>query len=118
MLPPGADREQQLRKNYQAKYGADNAAFLMTAEAEWQRNYQSATFIHWDLPDDLKNCEYTRKCTSYLGWDFRELIGDPGLLKDLLSGNWDERRFLQVKPGEQIKASFDERVITSQIIEN
>ena len=118
MLPPGADREQQLCRNYRAKYGAENAAFLMTAEAEWQKNYQSATFIHWDLPDNLKHREYTRECASHLGWDFRELVGDPGLLRDLLSGNWDAGRFLQVNPGEQIRASFDERVITSQRIEN
>ena len=50
---------------------------------------------------------YTKKCARYLEWDYDEVWGSSTLLEDLLEGNWDEKRFLFVRPGQKIIATND-----------
>ncbi|MGE5583108.1 MAG: DUF1638 domain-containing protein [Bacillota bacterium] len=113
MLQPGPEREEQLRRIYLEKYGAENAEFLMETEREWQKNYHQATFIRWDLPEADRHREYAQKCAAYLNWQYEEASGDTSLLRDFLNGDWDEERFLIVKPGEEIVPSYDEHIINS-----
>jgi hypothetical protein len=47
-------------------------------------------------------------------WQFEEMAGDLGLLQRWLDGDWREQDFLVVQPGEQVAASYDERVIVAE----
>jgi hypothetical protein len=112
MLAPGPERETQLRELYSQRYDPAAVDYLMDEEKKWQQNYKQAAFISGDLPHNNKYRKYTKKCARYLNWSYKEFKGDPGLLKDLLTGNWDDR-FLVINPGEEITASFDEQIIKS-----
>ena len=111
MLPPGPDREMLLAELYSRKYDPSEVEFLLESERMWQKKYQQAVFINWNLPHNNKNRRYVRHCARHLNWNYTELQGDPGLLKDLLAGNWDEERFLVLKPGEEIEASYDDGIM-------
>jgi len=46
-----------------------------------------------------------------LGWECERLRGDTVMLRDLLSGRWDEERFLVLQPDQRSEASADQRVL-------
>jgi len=110
-LQPGPERIAEAHRRYTAKYGAENAAFLMETEMSWYRQYSRATYVDWDLPGAGRYREYTRDCARCLGWQFDERRGDPTLLRDYLEGRWDEERFLAVRPGETIAPSYDRMIL-------
>jgi hypothetical protein len=58
-----------------------------------------------------QNAAYTRRCADCLGWSFEQVSGDPSLLRDLLAGRWDERRFLVVPPHHLIRFTVADSVI-------
>lgn len=92
---------------YVAKYGQDNADYLMEVMGAWRQHYNRAAYIDTDgvaLPD------YTgqvRDLAARRGWNFERLTGSLILVRDLLEGRWDEERFLVVPPGQTISPSYD-----------
>lgn len=109
---PSELKYQTLFKEYLRKYGKDNAGFLMEMEQSWIKDYQNAAFIYWScLPNPDYYRRFTRESTNYLGWSYLEFEGDPGLLKNLLNGEFNESEFLVVPPGKRITASFDSDII-------
>ncbi len=111
MLQPGPERTAELQRIYHERYGEENSHYLLQSEADWQRKYQQATFIDWELPDNQKCREYTKECAAYLNWSYHEVKGNKRLLRDFLNGNWDEDRFLVIQPGEEIAPSFEESIV-------
>jgi hypothetical protein len=111
-VPPGKQRYDLLRAQYVEKFGEDNADFLMEAEQAWFSEYDRATFVHLGVALRDDDVEYTKQCAQWLGWNYDEQSGDPGLLQSLLGGDWDDERFVVLQPGETIRMTADERVIT------
>ena len=109
---PGKERYEQTLKEYQEKYGNDNARYLMEVEQDWIRQYNWATFVDWGLADSDEYREYTKRCAEFLGWNYDELKGSPALMQRLVDGQWDESAFLVVEPGCKIK----ENLTTDEII--
>jgi hypothetical protein len=110
-LPPGKERYDHYYQEYVAKYGEDNAQYLMEMEQQWMTTYNQATYVDLGIgatDDDLK---YTRQCADYLGWSCDRQHGDPALMKSLLSGEWPEDRFLILQPGQTMQLTADDRVI-------
>ena len=75
------------------------------------KEYSRATYVDLGVSNEPADEAYTKSCADWLGWGFDSKKGDPTLLKDLLSGRWDDERFLLVGPGQTFKASADEGVI-------
>jgi hypothetical protein len=103
---PGRERYERTLKEYQDKYGDDNAQYLMEVEQNWMREYEWATFIDWGLVDPGTYREYTKRCAEYLGWNYDELKGNPTLMQKLVDGQWDDGEFLVVQPGRKIKENL------------
>ncbi|UCG46712.1 MAG: DUF1638 domain-containing protein [Phycisphaerales bacterium] len=99
---PGRQRYEALLAEYRQKYGEDNAKYLMEVEQTWIKEYNWATYIDWGMADSEKYRQFTRQCADFLGWNYDELKGDPGLMQRMLDGQWDEEEFLVVKPGRKI----------------
>ena len=93
-IPPGEQRYKKLFKEYSEKHGADNAEYLMETEQHWFKTYDRATYVDLGVGDTEAETAYTRKCANWLKWSFDCQQGDPTLLKTLLSGPWDDARFL------------------------
>ncbi|MHB9131419.1 MAG: DUF1638 domain-containing protein [Armatimonadota bacterium] len=112
-MQPGRERQELTRKYYVEQYGEDNADYLMEMEQNWYKEYNWATYINWDFPTAERDRAFTRDCAEFLGWNYDEIQGDQTLMRDFMSGNWDDERFLIVPPGECIEPSHDPTVLKS-----
>jgi len=108
---PGQDRYEKLRREYVEKYGEDNADYLMESEQHWFKTYNNAAFVDVGAGDVQEQLAYTQRCAAWLGWGCDHQRGDPALLKALLSGPWDDDRFLVLSPGQTFRLTTDARVI-------
>ena len=111
---PGKERYENLLQSYIEKYGEENAEYLMEMEQGWFKEYNNAAYIDTGVVDGTDYKNYTKECTEWLNWNYDELVGDSGLLKDFLEGNWDSERFLVAEPGQKIKASHDDNIIHAE----
>jgi len=105
---PSKQRYEGLLREYEEKYGKDNAQYLMEVEQTWIKEYGWATYIDWGLVKSDEYREYTKRCADFLGWSYDELKGDPGLMQRLVDGQWDSSEFLIVKPGQKIAEDLTE----------
>lgn len=89
-----------------AQYGEDDARYVWEAmHPKLDGEFQPVYFIHTvSAPEAAAQC---RDKALSEGREFRELSGDPGLLRRLLAGEWDEAEFLVVPPGRAIRAVCD-----------
>jgi len=110
-LMPGKERYQKLLNEYRARYGDDNAEFLMESEQHWFKTYNRATFVDLTIGKSDREVEYTQSCANWLGWNYDHQKGNPDLIRALLEGRWDEERFLVLEPGQTLRMTADDRVI-------
>lgn len=106
-LQPGKERFDKIYGDYVAKYGEDNAQYLMEMEQKWMTEYSWATYVDWDLPRSDEYRQYTRECAEYLKWNYDELKGDRRLFQRLVDGEWNDADFLVVPPGKKIAADVN-----------
>lgn len=111
--PPGRERHDRILAEYTAKYGADNAQYLMAMQQHWFSAYDRAAWVDLGCGVEEADIAYTRSCADWLGWQFDRQQGDPALLRDLMSGAWDDQRFQVIRPGQAFQAVADERIITA-----
>jgi len=112
-VPPGKERVDNLRRQYLEQYGEENADYLMEMEQDWMRAYNRATFIDLGVTPAEADICYTKQCADWLGWSYDEQRGDPQLLCDLLSGQWDAERFLVLQPGETFRFTVDDSILAA-----
>lgn len=110
-IPPGEERHRRLLEQYVRQYGEDNAEFLMEQEQHWFKTYDRATFVDLGVSDAQTDEAYTARCAAWLGWGYDRQRGDPELLRALLSGPWDDERFLVLEPGQTVRMTADERIV-------
>jgi hypothetical protein len=108
---PGKERYEKTLKEYQEKYGDDNAQYLMEMEQGWMKQYNWATYIDWDFASSDEYRRYTKSCAEFLNWNYDEIKGQPALMQKLVDGPWDESEFLVVEPGRKIKENLTEKGI-------
>jgi hypothetical protein len=64
------------------------------------------------LTSHLNAVEKLKEEADKMGKRVRILPGDMRMIRDLIFGNWDEKDFLIVPPGKEIKGIYDQdRVI-------
>lgn len=108
---PGPDRVVWMRAQYTEQFDDETAEYLIEQERELWKHYDTAAFIDTGAPGAEENAAFTRQCAESLGWNFERLAGDPEMLRALLWGAWDERRFLFIRPSERSAATADSRVM-------
>ena len=96
---------------YVAKYGEDNAKFLIEQEQQWYANYTRAAFIDMGIGAIDEYRRFTTDLARERGWEYAELEGDMSLIKRLADGDWDSDDFLVVQPGRCVAESFDELIV-------
>lgn len=109
--PPGKQRYDLLYEQYRDQFGEDNAEYLMQTEQHWFSTYDRATYVDLTIGATDEDVQFTRDCADWLKWNFDHQRGDPELLKALIEGDWDDERFIVVRPGQTFCMSGDERVI-------
>ena len=112
---PGKERFERTLKEYIEKFGEDNAKYLMETEQGWMKEYKRATYIDWGFISGPREKEFTKKAAEFLGWRYDEVKGDSTLMQRLVDGQWDEKEFLIVRPGQKIAEDLtNEGIIKGQ----
>lgn len=109
---PSKERYEFLKEKYTREYGEENAQYLLDMELGWQEAYDYGAYVKWDGITHDEFLPYSQACADYFGWNFRVFDGDSTLMRDMLTGSWDDERFLVIKPGEVIEPSFGKDIIT------
>jgi hypothetical protein len=113
----GAVSDAEARATYEeyvARYGPDNAAYLMEAMGAWRAHYDRAAFIDMGVGDATDVEARARDEANRRGWLFERLAGELVLVRRLIDGAWDDADFLVLRPGERLAMSYDERVISAE----
>jgi len=117
-LALGSGPSSDLQKTYEEyvqKYGQDNADYLMEVLGAWQKYYQRAVYIEMGVADGRAVEEKARSDAARRGWAFEKMAGDLILIRRLLEGDWDTD-FMVLQPGARLEMSYDEGIITSQMV--
>lgn len=96
---------------YVAKYGEENAAYLMETLHTWYKNYTRAVYIHTGLRRFPDMEAQARKVAEEYGWAFEETDGELRLLRALIDGQWHDDEFLVVGPGQRTEGTYDDAIM-------
>ena len=110
-IPPGKERYDTLRAQYVERFGEEDADYLMEEEQHWFSTYDRATFVDLKVLPSDHDQTFTQNCAKWLGWNYDRQVGDPGLIQSLLTGDWNDDRFVVLEPGQAFRMTIDERVI-------
>ena len=112
-LAIGSDTDAEVeatRAEYVAKYGEDNADYLMEVLGGWRVHYGRAAFVSMGVADEAASEAAARDEAERRGWAFERIEGSLVLLRRLIDGDWDED-MLVLQPGEQLAMSYDDGVV-------
>lgn len=98
-----------------ARYGEDNARYLIEQLGDAARHYRRLAFIRMGIEPDDRFQEAARQEALRRGWEFEVLEGDLSLIRRLVDGPW-EADFLRVPPGARVVATYDEEVVAAEAI--
>ena len=93
-----------------AKYGEENAQYIMDTLGDATANYDRIAFIRMGLACEGRFRELAVAEAASKGWTFAEVPGSMELLRKLLAGDWDDA-FLVLEPGQVIVATHDDHVL-------
>ncbi len=93
-----------------AKFGEDNAQYLMEVLGQWYSHYDRAAYVETGLGKSGPFKEQAAEDARQYSWRFEELKGDPVLVRKLLAAEWDDD-FLVLQPGQRIAVTHDRRII-------
>ena len=111
---PGPEREARLRKEYAEKFGEDDVEYLLEMDRAGFAHYSRAVYVGLGLGQPEQDVAHTQACAACQGWSFEQVSGDPALLRALLEGDWDARRFLVVPPRHVIRLTADDDIIRAE----
>lgn len=99
--------------DYVAKFGKDNADYLMEVMGAWQSHYKRAVYIDMGVGHSETVEQQARDEAERRGWTFERMAGDLVLIRRLLFGDW-EKDFLVLKPGERLGMSYSDDIICAE----
>lgn len=108
---PTKEQLEKAYREYREKYGEDNAQYLKEQDQAWSRNYRYCGYITSPGPWEEGYQKIAEETARYHGWEMKRFEGDSGMLKRLLSGQWNPDEFLVCPPGCRIEASFDDKKV-------
>jgi hypothetical protein len=97
--------------NLAEKYGEDNAKYLMETMGDWFKHYRRLSLIDTGVGPSDAYRTFCQAQAKEKNWTYDEIAGDTVLIRKLLNGEWDERDFLILRPGQKIAASNGPDVI-------
>lgn len=108
---PSRQRLEELRREYEERYGEENAAFLMEQDRLWTQNYHACAFITSPVYHNPAYPQLARQIAEENGWKYAEFAGDTRMLRMLTHGDWNEEEFCVCPPYHRLEAAYDGRKI-------
>jgi hypothetical protein len=109
----GGSGIQATYEEYVEKYGADNADYLMEVMGAWQQHYKRAVYLDMGISGSTSVADIAQAEAARRGWTFESIAGDLGLIRRLLWGEWDPVDFLVLQPGQKIRMTYAEDIISA-----
>jgi len=109
-FPCGAGLE-TMRRRYAARYGEDNADFLVETERESLKAYNRAALVSWPELDRRRYHDHARQIASEFDWRFEQIPGTKDLLKRVLNGTWTDEDVAIAQAGETFELGSDRDVV-------
>lgn len=103
----------QSRESFINRYGEDNGTYLYEQLHGYQKAYRSLIYIATGLETTARFEQAAAAEAAEKGWDFGVMKGSLAWFEALLSGDWDNERFLVVPPGSEICPSFADDVVNT-----
>jgi hypothetical protein len=100
-------------ESYVARYGKDNADYLMEVMGAWRSHYNRAAFIDLGIGDSTGVEKKAQDEAARRGWTYERVAGDLVMIRQLLNGDWNDD-FLILKPGQRLGMSYDEKIIRAE----
>jgi hypothetical protein len=100
----------ELRAGYVARYGEDNADYLMEVLGAWRDHYRRGAYLALETDGASDAPAIARAEAERRGWDYARVEGDLVLLRRLLEGTWGDE-MLVLNPGERLAMSYDDAVM-------
>ncbi len=110
---PGPERLELIKQELSQKFDPEDVEFLVETERDAWAQHGRAVFIDLATMGADAFAERAAQDAKWLGWQFERICGNPSLLQDLLSGNWDEERFQIVSPGNELRHMANDKVFAS-----
>jgi hypothetical protein len=112
-LPVGAGLK-MTKEDLVARYGEENAAYLLEQLTGFTRHYRRLAYISTPVPQAENHERAAAEIARQQGWTFDRLPSDLGWLRRLLDGEWNDREFLTLKPGERLGLRYDSQLIAAE----
>jgi hypothetical protein len=93
------------------RYGEEDARYIYQ---ELTKHYRQFTFIEMGVEPDSRFEEQTRREAVARSWEFEKVQGDMSLIRRLVDGPWDDRRFLVAPPGSHVVVTHDEEILGAE----
>lgn len=104
---------EEMYDEYAARYGKDNADYLMEAMSGWQSHYNRAAYIDMGLGGGQAVETQAQEEASRRNWAFERVAGDLVLIRRLLNGDWDGD-FVILQPGQRLGMSYDDDILKAE----
>ena len=104
------ERRKEVYDEYVAKYGQDNADYLLEVMGGWASHYDRAAYIDMGIGDSSAIEALARSEAATKGWAFERLVGSLAIIRKLTQGEWDDD-FLTIQPGQRVTVSYDHNVV-------
>lgn len=104
------------REELIAKYGEENAKFLLEELANFTKHYKRLAYIATPVPGGDQREGKASDIAKQQGWSFEKLPGDLGWLRRLLDGEWHDSEFLTLPPHHRVALRYDESLIAAEPI--
>jgi hypothetical protein len=111
---PLANGMRMTRDELVARYGQDNADYLLEQYTNAQNQYVRLAYIATPVPQSEDREERAAEIAKKKGWTFARVQGDIGMLRRMLSGDWNDTEFLNLQPGQRVVARYDGRLIGAE----
>jgi len=104
------DELQSVYADYIARFGKDNADYLMECMGAWREHYDRAIFINMGIVSTPDAERRARAEAEQRHWLFELMTGDLLLIRNLLDGNWTDD-FIVLQPGQRLAMTYDAQVV-------
>lgn len=95
------------------QYGEENASYLAEILGGWDSHYNKACLIVQEHDNQAELLSQAKELVKSRRWSIETRAGSLELLKNWLHGNWNEKDFLIVNPGQTICESYDDGIFTA-----
>ena len=110
---PGREQDEKIRRELSPRHPQERVEQMI--DLYWQsiKNYSHGVLVDQGSFDTTFYDQYTRRNAEYSGLRYKKVQGDPALMRDFLSGRWDDQRFLVLPHYELVQGCSCDKTDTS-----